>query len=128
MIAVTFHFNRSRTRALEPVLASRIVEHISHDGWNFRLFFSRIVVFSKKIKISRFLPTADAQPARACTRYPAKHGSKGLTSGLDTAEHRLHCYVDHNSGGCSGYKRACTRRRTGTLQQSPQPLRYCLLS
>ena len=36
-------------------------------------------------------------PARACTRQPAKHGSKSLAWGLDTAEHRLHCYIDHNS-------------------------------
>ncbi|CAM9802714.1 unnamed protein product, partial [Ascophyllum nodosum] len=35
---------------------------------------------------------------RACTRHPTKHESKGLTWGLDTAEHRLHCYVDPNSG------------------------------
>ena len=35
--------------------------------------------------------------ARACTRHPAKHEIKGLTWGLDTTEHRLHCYVDHNN-------------------------------
>ena len=39
-----------------------------------------------------------APARRACTRHPAKHESKGLTWGLDTAEHRLHCYVDHNNG------------------------------
>ena len=38
------------------------------------------------------------RPARrACTRPPAKHESKGQTWGLDIAEHRLHCYVDHNN-------------------------------
>ena len=46
-------------------------------------------------------------PARASTRHPAKHRSKGLTCGLATAEHRLHCYVDHNNSGCcSGYEPA----------------------
>ena len=47
-------------------------------------------------------------PARACTRHPAKQRSKGLTYGLATAQHRLHCYVDHNnnSGCCSGYEPA----------------------
>ena len=32
-------------------------------------------------------------PARASTRHPAKHRSKGLTCGLAAAKHRLHCYV-----------------------------------
>ena len=46
-------------------------------------------------------------PARASTRHPAKHRSKGLTCGLATAEHCLHCYVDHNNSGCcSGYEPA----------------------
>ena len=35
---------------------------------------------------------------RACTRYLAKQKGKGLTSGLDTAEHDLYCYDDNNNG------------------------------
>ena len=59
------------------------------------------VVFSKFSNFTVFEQQTHT-PARACTRHPAKHGSKGLTWGLDTAEHRLHCYVDYNSGCCSG--------------------------
>ena len=73
------------------------------------LLFEEYCVF-KIFKISRFLPTADDDthtPARASTRHPAKHRSKGLTCGLAIAEHRLHCYVDHNNSGCcSGYEPA----------------------
>ena len=54
-------------------------------------------------KFSKFLDFCQQQmihtPARASTRHPAKHRSKGLTCGLATAEHRLHCYVDHNNSG-----------------------------
>ena len=92
-------------------------------------FFSRNVVFSKFSKFLDFFQQQIHTPARACTRHSAKHRSKGLTCGLATAEHRLHCYVDHsNSGCCSEWLRACTRRSTGTLQQSTQPLRYRFLS
>ena len=71
-------------------------------------FFSRNIVFSN---FSKFLDFCQQQqmihtPARASTRHPAKHRSKGPTCGLATAEHRLHCYVDHNSGCCSGYEPA----------------------
>ena len=104
MTAVPYYFNPSRTRALGPVLASRVVGHIPrYDGWTFRLFFSRNVVFSKFSKFYDFCQQQTHTPARACTRHPAKHGSKGLTCGLDTAKHRLHCYVDHNIGCCGGY-------------------------
>ena len=65
------------------------------------LLFEECCVFKifKIFKIYRFLSTADMihTPARDSTRHPAKHRSKGLTCGLATAEHRLHCYVDHNS-------------------------------
>ena len=61
-------------------------------------FFSRNIVSSK---VSKFFDFCQQQmihtPARASTRHPAKHKSKGLTCGLATAEHRLHCYVDHNN-------------------------------
>ena len=63
-------------------------------------------------KFSKFLDFCQQQmihtPARASMRHPAKHRSKGLTCGFATAEHRLHCYVDHNnSSGCfSGYEPA----------------------
>ena len=57
-------------------------------------FFSRNIVSSK---FSKFIDFCQQQmihtPARASTRHPAKHRSKGLTCGLATAEHRLHCYV-----------------------------------
>ena len=71
-------------------------------------FFSRNIVSSK---FSKFLDFCQQQmihtPARASTKHPAKHRSKGLTCGLATAEHRLHCYVDHNNSGCcSGYEPA----------------------
>ena len=71
-------------------------------------FFSRNIVSSK---FSKFIDFCQQQmihtPARASTRHPAKHRSKGLTCGLATAEHRLHCYVDHNNSGCcSGYEPA----------------------
>ena len=73
------------------------------------LLFEEFCVF-KIFKISRFSPTQQMihTPTRASTRHPAKHRSKGLTCGLATAEHRLHCYVDHNinSGCCSGYEPA----------------------
>ena len=73
-------------------------------------FFSRNVVFSRFSNFYDFCQQQIHTPARACTRHPAKHRSKGLTCGLATAEHRLHCYVDHNnrnSGGCcSGYEPA----------------------
>ena len=70
-------------------------------------FFSRNVVFPK---FSKFLDFCQQQmihtPARASTRHPAKHRSKGLTCGLAAAKHRLHCYGDHNSCCCSGYEPA----------------------
>ena len=107
MTVVPSYFNRSRTRALGPVLGSRTVEHIPrHDGWNFRLFFSRKVVFSTFSNFHDFCQQQTHTPARARTRHPAKHGSKDLIWGLDTAEHRLHRYLDHNSGCCSGYEPA----------------------
>ena len=63
-------------------------------------FFSRNVVFSKFSKFLDFCQQQIHTSARACTRHPEKHRSKGLTCGLATAEHRLHCYVDHNNSGC----------------------------
>ena len=70
-------------------------------------FFSRNVVFSKFSKFLDFCQQQIHIPARACTRHPAQHRSKGLTCGLATAKHRLHCYVDHsNSVCCSGYEPA----------------------
>ena len=71
-------------------------------------FFSRNVVFSI---FSKFLDFCQKQmihtPARASTRHPAKHRSKGLTCGLAIADQSLHCYVDpNNSGCCSGYEPA----------------------
>ena len=70
-------------------------------------FFSRNVVFSKYSKCLDFCQQQIHTPARACTRHPAKHRSKGLTCGLATAEHRLHCSVDHNNSGCCiGYEPA----------------------
>ena len=71
-------------------------------------FFSRNVVFSKFPKFLDFCQQQQIHtPARACTRHPAKHRSKGLTCGLATAKHRLHCHVDHNNSGCySGYEPA----------------------
>ena len=59
-------------------------------------FFSTNVVFTKFSKFLDFCQQQIHTPARACTRHPAKHRSKGLTCGLATAEHCLHCYVDHN--------------------------------
>ena len=109
MTVFPFCCNQSRTRALRPVLASRVVGHIPrYDGCTIRLFFSRNVVYSKFLKILDFCQQQQMHtPARACTRHPAKHGSKGLTCGLATAEHRLHCSVDHNNSGCcSGYEPA----------------------
>ena len=70
-------------------------------------FFSRNVVFSKFSKFLDFCQQQIHIPARACTRHPAQHRIKGLTCGLATAEHRLHCYVDdNNSVCCSGYEPA----------------------
>ena len=63
-------------------------------------------MFSKFSKFYDFSQQQTHTSAQACTRHPAKHGSKGLTWGLDTAEHPLHCHVDHNSGCCSGYEPA----------------------
>ena len=80
------------------VLSSRIfptiVEHIPRNvERNFRLFFSRKVMFHF-FSFHDFCQQQTHIPARrACTRHPAKHESKGLTWGLDTAKHRLHCYV-----------------------------------
>ena len=73
-------------------------------------------MFSFFFFFSRFLT-----PARACTRYPAKHESKGLTWGLDTAEHCLHCYVDHNNGFTAVVTTLHEAKRTWTQQLSPQP-------
>ena len=70
-------------------------------------FFSRNVVFSNFSKFLDFCQQQIHTPARACTRHPAKYRSKGLTCGLATAEHGVHCYVDHNNSGCcSGYEPA----------------------
>ena len=73
-------------------------------GFKGSFFFSRNVVFSN---FSKFLDCCQQQmintPARASTRHPAKHRSCGLA----TAEHRLHCYADHNNSGCCrGYEPA----------------------
>ena len=71
-------------------------------------FFSRNIVSSKLLKFLDFRQQQMIHtPARASTRHPAKHRSKGLSFGLATAEHGLHCYVDHNNSCCcSGYEPA----------------------
>ena len=74
------------------------------------LLFEEYCVF-KMFKISRFLPTAADDTHTSTSQHEASREtqdrSKGLTCGLATAEHRLHCYVDHNNSGCcSGYEPA----------------------
>ena len=73
------------------------------------LLFEECCVF-KIFKISRFLPTADDTHASTSQhdafRETQEQGSN--LRGLATAEHGLHCYVDHNNSGCcsGGYEPA----------------------
>ena len=56
---------------------------------------------------SRFLLTADAHTSTSLHEASRETREQRSNLGLDTAEHRLHCYIDHNSGGCcSGYEPA----------------------
>ena len=71
------------------------------------LLFEEYCVF-KISKISRFLPTADDTHTNT-SQHEASRETQEQGSNLwacHTAEHRLHCYVDHNSGCCSGYEPA----------------------
>ena len=67
-------------------------------------YFRGMLCFQKFQKFSIFANsryTHQHEPARGIPRNTGARG-KGLTCGLATAEHRLHCYVDHNNSGCCG--------------------------
>ena len=101
MTSVAFFFNRSRIRIGRsyPAGSSQHLLNTFHEMINRTSASS----FGGKLCFHLFIFHDFCQqqthtPARASTRHPAKHESKGLTWGFDTAEHRLHCYVDHNYG------------------------------
>ena len=69
-----FHFPYGRSSCLaEPQFFNNCSHSPRNGGGNFRLFFWRKVVLSKKLKSQDFCQQEIHTPARACTRHPARH-------------------------------------------------------
>ena len=91
------------------------------------LLFEECCVF-KFFKISRFLPTADTHTSTSlheASREIQEQGSNLWACHRRTWRALLRRPQQQR---LLQWLRACTRRSTGTLQQSPQPLRYRFLS
>ena len=91
------------------------------------LLFEECCVF-KIFKISRFFPTADTHTSTSL--HEAFRETQEQGSNLWACHRRtsLALLRKPQQQWLLQWLRACTRRRTGTLQQSTQPLRYRFLS